>query len=199
MNVGRILYRTRQFWHGLRLTPAGSEIEHVRSVLNPAQFNLFFQLQPGEQSHSLAVFDKLSAAGECDPDLLVASLLHDTGKILYPLRLWERAWIVLGKALFPQLSKKWAVGDLKDLKKISFWKRAFVVAEQHPQWGADLAAPANSSSLAVSLIRRHQQTITMDGDLAIKDGSSTSGQDQVEFKGLENRLLLKLQAADDES
>jgi hypothetical protein len=199
MSAARIFYRTRQFWHGLRLTPTASEIDRARSALNAAQFDLFIRLQPGEQSHSLAVFTKLSVAGEDNPDLLAAALLHDVGKTLYPLKLWERVWIVLGKAFPPGLLKRWALGDLGDLKGLSFWKRPLVVAEQHPKWGAELAAQAGSSHLVVSLICRHQETLRVNEYLAKHNLPSASGQDTVESIRLEDCLLRKLQAADDES
>jgi hypothetical protein len=197
MTAARIIYRTRQFWHGLRLTPTAGEIDRVRRLLNPAQFDLFFRLQPGEQSHSLAVFNNLSGAGEGNPDLLVAALLHDAGKSLYPLKLWERVWIVLGKAFFPQRSEEWASGNLEDLHDLPFWKRPFVVADQHPQWGANLAAQACSSSLVVSLIRRHQETLAMDENVTMQDRSSASDQDGSELRRLEDCLLQRLQAADE--
>jgi putative nucleotidyltransferase with HDIG domain len=198
MNAIRIYYRTRQFWQGLRVKPTTREIDRVRSVLNNAQFDLFLRMQPVEQSHSLAVFDKLSATGEADQDLLVAALLHDVGKTLYPLKLWERTWIVLGKGFFPGRSKEWALGDLHDLRNLPFWKRPFVVAKQHPQWGANLAAQIGLSQMVVSLICRHQESWST-ANLARQNFPSASCQDDIEYQGLEDCLLQKLQAADDES
>jgi hypothetical protein len=195
----RIYYRTRQFWHGLRITPTNNEMDRARSVLSSTQFDLFMRMQPGEQSHSLAVFTKLSAAGDDDPDLLVAALLHDVGKTLFPLKLWERAWIVLANAVFPRFSNGWALGDFEDLKKLSFWKRPLVVAKQHPKWGAELAAQAGSSHLVVSLISRHQETLVVDEHSSAQIRISTSGQNELKFLGIEDCLLQKLQAADDES
>ena len=199
MSVARLIYRTRQFWHGLRLTPTDSEIDRVRSMLNAAQFDLFMRLQPGEQSHSLSVFTKLLGTGEENRDLLVAALLHDVGKILYPLKLWERVWIVLGKAFPTRLLKGWVLGDLEDLQNIPFWRRPFVVAQQHPQWGAELAAQAGSSALVVSLIQRHQENLAVHENLFRQDWSPASGRERSELQNLEDELLRKLQAADDQS
>lgn len=199
MSAARIFYRTRQFWHGLWLTPTASQMGRARSILNPAEFDLFNRLQPGEQSHSLTVLNKLLAAGENNPDLLVAALLHDVGKILYPLKLWERAWIVVGQAFFPRLSKEWASGHPGNLEGLSFWKRAFVVAEQHPQWGAELATQANSSLLVVNLIRRHQEILAGDEYLINPDQPAASISNRLESHRFENCLLQKLQAVDDES
>jgi hypothetical protein len=199
MSTVRIYYRTRQFWHGLRLSPTTNEMDQAQSVLSSAQFDLFIRLQPGEQAHSLAVFTKLCVAGEDNPDLLVAALLHDVGKTLYPLKLWEKTWIVIANAVLIRYLKGWALGDLENLKDLSFWKRPLVVAEQHPKWGAELAAQAGSSPLVVSLIRRHQETLVVGERSSAQKRISASGQNDLRFLGFEDCLLQKLQAADDES
>ncbi len=108
-------------------------------------------MQPSEQAHSLKVFHSLVRYGEDNVDLLQAALLHDVGKSLYPLRLWDRAWIVLAKAVFPVHARRWGKGPA------SGWRRALVVAEQHPEWGARLAEEAGASPRVVTLIRRHQE------------------------------------------
>lgn len=199
MSAPRILYRARQFWHGIRLVPTAIELDRARSLLNPAQFELFTSMQPAEQSHSLAVFDRLSSAGESNQDLLVAALLHDVGKSLYPLKLWERVWIVIGSALLPHRSSKWSQGDQENLKSAPFWKRPFIVAGQHANWGADMAVQADSSALVVSLIRSHQD-ILAGGNPAKKQGLPTlSGTGSFDGDGLGADLLKKLQAADNKS
>jgi len=60
--------------------------------------------------------------------------------------------VVLVKNLLPGTFQRWgASGDILG------WKRIFVVAEQHPAWGAEMAALAGASQLTVNLIRRHQE------------------------------------------
>jgi hypothetical protein len=63
-------------------------------------------------------------------------------------------------------------------------RRAFVVAERHAEWGAEMAAGAGASRMAVTLIRRHQDDLDRLGER----GSS-----------LEQELLRKLQSVDDHS
>ena len=78
--------------------------------------------------------------------------------------------IVLGKKLFPRLISRLGRGTPQS------FRRPFVVAERHADWGADLAARAGASTMTVNLIRRHQDFPT-NGD----------------------PLLLALQAADGEN
>jgi HD domain len=171
----RILYRSRQFWQALSASPAPEELALARTVLSPSLLSIFNQMQPSEQAHSLRIARRLIDQGETHPDLLAATLLHDSGKIHHPLNLWERVLIVLGKAVLPTQAKQWGRSGPKG------WKRAFAVAEQHSEWGAQMAAQAGASPLVVALIRRHQ----LPPDHPVEN--------------LEDRLLLRLQRLDDES
>ncbi len=153
MNI--IPYRARQFWFALHAKPLTSQQKTTTNRrLTPAQMALFTRMQTGEQRHSIRVLETLQKEGQTNPDLLVAALLHDIGKIRYPLRLWERVFVVLGKKFFPQRSQVWGQNPPRGLA------RAFVVAEQHPTWGAELAQEAGTTPRAVSLIRRHQEKIS---------------------------------------
>lgn len=155
MKMKRIIYRSRQFWQAILSEPDAKGIQMAQEILSPSQMKIFIQMQPCEQAHSLAVLRSLinEKNGLSDQEyqaILEAALLHDVGKSRYPLRLWERVIIVLGKAFFPVQSEKWGQGEP------SGWRRAFVVSEKHPEWGSTMAADAGSSLLAVDLIRYHQ-------------------------------------------
>ncbi len=168
--LARIFYRVRQFRDALSAVPEPEEIEFIQTYLSPAQMELFLAMQASDQAHSLKVFKNifnqcLSEPGQTRQDLLVAALLHDVGKSRYKLQVWERVMIVLAKRLIPERVRRWgevnhdrewkAEGD--DLRL--GWRRAFVIAEQHPRWGAEMAAAAGSSRLAVELIRHHQDLL----------------------------------------
>ena len=114
---------------------------------------MFLRLQPSEQAHSLNIFYALRAEGHTDPDLLAAALLHDIGKSCYPLKTWERVLIVLAKAIFPRQTDRWSEAQPTG------WRRPFVVARQHPAWGAELAEQVGASRLLQELIRRHQDAL----------------------------------------
>lgn len=147
----RLRYRARQFWRALFPPRRAVDESLLRAHLSPAQLHLFRQMHPSEQVHAFAVFWRLYEGGKRDPDLLTAALLHDVGKSLAPLALWERVLIVLAKHLFPQRWLAWGEGQPRG------WRRPFVVARQHPAWGADLAAAAGTTPRACDLIRRHQE------------------------------------------
>ena len=181
MNPGRLFYRTHQFWQALSVRPTQGELEQALSLLAPAQKVLFLRLQPSEQAHSLRVLRRLVEQGESHPDLLAAALLHDVGKIRFPLRLWERVWIVLAFRWYPAWAQARSALDLRGDPSCPAWQKALEVAGQHARWGADLAAQCGSSALLVEIIRRHQDLI--------------SAQPQ----SLAEHLLYKLQSVDNES
>lgn len=179
MNASRFLYRSRQFWQAISSGPSQGDVELVSSVLTDPQLELFKGMQASEQTHSVQVFHNLRNQGEENPDLLAAALLHDVGKIRVPLRIWERVMIVIVGAVCENCLHKW--GRNKNIHPESGlgWRRAFIVAEQHPAWGAELAAECGTSPMAVSLIARHQEWVN--------PGASTE----------KDVLLLKLQSVDD--
>ena len=181
MNTSRLLYRTRQFWQAISPRSSQVDFELVSSILSPSQLALFQQMQASEQAHSQRVLRELITQGETNKDLQIAALLHDVGKIQAPLRLWERVLIVLVKSICPGCVHKWGQMPIGELTSDMGWRRPFVISVQHPSWGADLADQCGSSQMAVGLIARHQEYINPS---------------QEDGKSLQDRLLLKLQAAD---
>lgn len=172
MNLASVRYRVSQFWLALRVdAPSQADLAPARALLTPEQMTLFSHLQPSEQRHSLRVLADLQAAGETHPDLMIAALLHDIGKIRYPLRLWQRVFIVLAKAVWPTHSRAWGQNQPQG------WRTIFAVAAQHPAWGANLALEAGVSPQAANLIRQHQNPLATENQV-------------------ENRLLAALQKAD---
>jgi hypothetical protein len=185
MKLSRFPYRVRQLWRAARVQPSSQDLSTAQTILTPAQMALFARLQPFEQAHSLHVARALLEQGENDPDLLIAALLHDVGKVCQPLRLWERVWIVAGMAFFPGLARKWGAISEK-IGAVSFFRRPFIVAEQHPAWGAELALQAGVSSRCADLIRAHQ---SQENGTSANPGSPAA----------QDRLLGLLKSVDDES
>jgi hypothetical protein len=184
----RVNYRIRQFREALNASPAPEELARARQALSPPLMELFLSLQAQEQAHSLKVFRLLRELDQLHPDLLAAALLHDVGKSRYRLHLWERVLIVLSNALFPHKVKSWGQSEPRG------WRRPFVIAEQHPNWGSEMAIQAGASSLTASLIRRHQEILEpSNGEQIIMNPPDPK---QVT---LEDVLLKRLQQLDGES
>jgi hypothetical protein len=152
-NVG-VHYRLAQFWWAVSAKgfqpKANSEIE---STLSEAEYGLFARFSTADQRHSYQVYKTLCKAGYAQPDLLKAGILHDIGKTIVSLSVWEKSLTVIGEKFFPKLLSSWGRGNLQG------WKRPFVVRVQHPEWGARMAEDAGSSVLVVNLIRRHQDSL----------------------------------------
>ena len=150
----RARYRLGQFFAHLRprpLTPA--EKAEVEGVLGAGLAQLFRRQTAGEQAHSLRVMRTVAKAGgpyAARRELLQAALLHDVGKSVAPLSLADRAVVVLARRLAPGAAQRWGEGEANG------WRRPFVTARQHADWGADLCAEADALPLMVDLIRRHQ-------------------------------------------
>jgi putative nucleotidyltransferase with HDIG domain len=144
-----VSYRARQFWQALTAAPAAEDLDRASQMLSPQLMALFLNQTASEQVHSLNVFFQLCDQSERSADLLTAALLHDVGKSRYPLRIWERAVVVIGQTLARRQVDLWSQAEPRG------WKRPFVIARQHAAWGAELAAAAGASPLTVELIRRH--------------------------------------------
>jgi len=185
MNRSRILYRTRQFWRAARSTDTPQDLDLAQRTLSPALWGLFLQMQPNDQQHSLRVLQALLDQNENNASLCQAALLHDIGKARLPLHLWERVLIVLVASFCPECVQRWGQPLAGDPETVPAWRRPFTVAVNHPQWGAEMAEQGGASPLVVNLIRRHQEKTRQAGE-------SVPSSD-----ALEDTLLRKLQAADD--
>lgn len=146
-----LTYRVRQFWRLVSAPVLPTHAWHeIERALNPEELALFRRFGSGDQQHGYAVMRTLIEAGEDEPALLTAALLHDVGKTRLNVRAWERVAGSLGEVLFPKRAAHWGRGDARG------WRRPFVIRQQHPVWSAEMAAAAGSSPLAVTLMRHHQ-------------------------------------------
>lgn len=144
----------RRLGQGLRALFAFAQpldLTLARTYLADDLLALLRRIKRSEQIHSLRVLRDLLAEGPVGGDLGVAALLHDVGKSRYPLAVWQKTAAVLVRAFLPRLFDRFSRGDPRRLLE-----RPFVVAAQHPAWGAELADAAGASSGAVWLIAHHQ-------------------------------------------
>jgi hypothetical protein len=114
------------------------------------------------QRHSLNVLRTLQTAGWNHPDLAVAALLHDAGKMAAAqagirFNLWWRGPLVLLEAFFPVIFWRFASSD-----PAHGWRYVLYVHQEHPRIGAGWASAAGCSSLACWLIAHHQDKATSD-------------------------------------
>lgn len=147
----KIGYRVWQFWQSLKNAPHEEDQDGAGEVLSSEELNLFQQLPAADQNHSFRVMRSLKSDGESDPDLLKAALLHDLGKMRYPLRRWERVIAVLTMEFFPRRLQTWGKKNPTGIF------RPLVVLQQHSQWGADLADAAGSSTRTIWFILNHEK------------------------------------------
>jgi len=145
----RTTYRASQFLRALLAQPAAEDARLVADYLPPALRPRFDGMSRAEQSHSLAVLRTLLRQGQTDPDLLAAALLHDVGKTRAPLRLLDRVLVVLAQRVAPGAAQAWSNGAPRG------WKRPFVVAARHAEWGAEILEQAGASPRLVGMVRQH--------------------------------------------
>jgi putative nucleotidyltransferase with HDIG domain len=152
-----LAYRASQFIHALGAKPDPQTLARAEIHLPGELKALFREQSPADVAHSLRVYQALLSDGETHPDLLSAALLHDVGKTVHPLSLWERVLVVLGWRLLPSRAARWGEG------RPSGWRRPFVVAVQHPRWGAEMVRRRGGTELLANIIRRHQMQIPKGG------------------------------------
>jgi putative nucleotidyltransferase with HDIG domain len=153
-----LFYRLRQIRQTYYPKLTAWEIAWVKTVLPPAAFALFWRQEQKEQRHA---FDVASAIERSYPELsyedqhtlLTAALLHDCGKSLRPVLLWQRIFAVL--AAFLPAGVRTALSRSKT--PFSYPLR---LAAEHPLWGAELAREAGLPDDCRRLIAEHHQPTT---------------------------------------
>ncbi len=179
LQLRRAAYRVGQFVRVLMastrpLTPAEEAL--AQRHLPPTAWSLFAAMSRADQRHGLAVLAAVQAAGQSDPALMQAALLHDCAKRAGDVHIWHRVARVLLKAFAPTLFQRWAAGPAP---RSGTWRRGLWAYLHHPALGAALAAAAGCDPLAVALIRYHEERAVSDDPQLI-------------------RLLRILQAADED-
>lgn len=140
-----------------KITPQDEDI--LAQLLSPSERALFERMPIDAQRHSLNVYLMLEDAGQSDPDLAVAALLHDVGKVAAAesgvrLGLWLRGPLVVAEAISPRTVHRWASPDPS-----MGWRYAMYVHIHHPEIGAKWAEAAGTSATACWLIAAHQDKV----------------------------------------
>ena len=151
-------YRAGQFFRAVAALAAGDLPEQDRALVTevlPADLHvLFFRMALNDQRHSLKVYRLLRSQEHAEGDLLRAALLHDCGKALGRIALWQRVALVLVRAARPALLDRLAGPDASSSDRS--WWYVFYIQREHARLGADLASQAGASPATVACIRRHE-------------------------------------------
>lgn len=158
-----MFYRVRQFIDALFPRLDKEELQHIRLILPSQAYALFLKQPPAEQKHALKVARLIESWGSALPpnekgNLLRAALLHDCGKSFFPLRIWQRVFIVLLQK-YPQTLQN----NLAQSSR--FFSVPLRLASRHAAWGSRLARQAGLSEEVCLLIREHHQPQTPLGQL----------------------------------
>lgn len=148
--LGRSRYRTAQGLRSLAspLLPLHTETRDAALAILPIPAAIAFRALPkADQRHALRVYQTLVLHGERDTDLLVAALLHDSGK--HPnVGVTQRTARVL-LARWPR-ALMWTAADGRLLPR---WRSGMSRLLNHAALGADLAASWGCTPATVAIIR----------------------------------------------
>jgi hypothetical protein len=147
--VPRVRYRAGQVRWALAARVRPPDDTAARRILPEALLGLFDRMPPADRAHGLSVLADLVAAGETDPVVLQAALLHDAGKSDGGVTLLHRTARVLLARRLP-----WVWRWLAD--RPSGWHRPFWVVANHPERGAAWVADLGGTPDLVDIIRYHE-------------------------------------------
>jgi len=139
-----MLYRIRQFFHGINATISSDDTNFINSYLTNEEQDLFYKLRISEQRHCLNV------ANGCKKDIpnktwfIKAALLHDIGKIGSNLTLINKSFVVIAMAL-----------NLKENNMPSFLREALYYKQNHAKLGYNLLKNIVTDERVLCIIKNH--------------------------------------------
>lgn len=153
-----MFYRIHQFIRTImpRIKPA--DVEWATNHLSLAASELFLSQSKAEQRHAIDVAKSILKASYplsyLDyQNLISAALLHDCGKSVVSIRLWQRVYIVLmHKAPKPL----WSILE----KGPSLFSFPLKIYTRHSLWSEYLARKSGMNSIVCHLIREHHSPNT---------------------------------------
>lgn len=158
MKKGEVMiYRIKQFIYALTAKMTKEDIAYVKCYLNKKEQELFFKLKVYEQSHCLKVAQSMAKQGEAlnaedKRELVRMGLLHDIGKIKYPLNLIEKSLIVI----LDKVTK----GKIKNWHKLKMVKCYY----HHAEAGYDLLSELDDYKDTFLQAIRYHHTVTFEDE-----------------------------------
>jgi putative nucleotidyltransferase with HDIG domain len=154
--------RIRQFLQAIGSNPVPAELLTVRQYLNQTERDLFYNMVPAIQKHSintaLTILNMPAEKTGINKSLLIkAALLHDTAKIRGSIYLWDRVSYVLLKKLFPKLLQYLASPGHGSF--LARFRQALYIHLHHPEIGARIAEKAGLDKNLVYLIKHHHDAV----------------------------------------
>lgn len=158
-----MFYRVHQFIKTIFSGINPSEIKWALDNLPPEARLLFLKQSRSDQRHAIDVAQSLlkekNTLSRTDfQNLLIAALLHDSGKSKVCNRLWHQVFIVLMQKMPPSL---WSRLE----RSHSFFAAPLRTASQHAAWGCNLAQRAGLNPEICLLIYEHHNPTTELGRL----------------------------------
>jgi HD-like signal output (HDOD) protein len=148
-----MFYRVHQFIQAFfpQIDPA--EIKWAMDFLSPEAGLLFLKQSRSEQRHALdvtqCILENRPAVSYFEfQNLLTAALLHDCGKSIVFIRLWQRVFIVLMQKMPQPL---WSFLETSQ----TIFASPLKIAARHAFWGECLARKAGLNPEICLLIREH--------------------------------------------
>ena len=121
-----MFYRVQQFIRAMTASLSYEEEQWIKVYLTPKEQELFFRLKVYEQKHCLCVAKLLDEWTSGREEMIRLGLLHDIGKIVYPLNPIEKSIIVI--------LHKVTNGRIKKFKRLKIIKCYY----EHPMIGYEI-------------------------------------------------------------
>jgi len=150
------LRRTRAY---LRARVEPGEREAAATLLSPAELGLFDGMHVADRRHGLDVLRHLEGRGVVDRDLLVAGLLHDSGKGRRVRLVHRVAW---------SLGQRYGAWIWRVASVMPTFPAGLAAMRDHAARSARLAEAAGSSPRVVELIRNQEAPTDQDGRLLLE-------------------------------
>ncbi|AET68962.1 putative domain HDIG-containing protein [Desulfosporosinus orientis DSM 765] len=148
-----MFYRAHQFYRAIFSSIMPSDLRWAVNHLPPQAAELFLKQSRPEQRHAIDVARSIAKINHHLPlsefhNLMIAALLHDCGKSMVSIRLWERVYVVLIQKAPRSLCFCLEKGN-------SIFSLPLKINTRHALWGAHLAERAGLNSEICLLIREH--------------------------------------------